>query len=118
MEYTNILNKDLRIAGIHIEDLTIQYASRFLSQWEEGARLSQLIMYYDEAADFVVLNLDNKACELLLRFTEAYLQSSKEAREEIAGEATLKSISGCLAVLDRCTKCRAVGMRAMQSDQD
>lgn len=118
MKYKHILNNDLRIAGIHISDLTIHHAVRFLSQWEEGARLSSLIMYYDEAADFVVLNLDSKACESVQELTEAYLKSNEEAREEITKGVTLKSLSKCLAVLDRCLKCRATGRRAMQLDQD
>lgn len=45
MEYKNILNKDLRIAGVHIADLDMDCIKSFIGQWDEKVRIGLLTVF-------------------------------------------------------------------------
>ena len=46
MEYKNILNKDLRIAGVHIADLDMDCIKSFIGQWDEKVRIGLLTVFF------------------------------------------------------------------------
>lgn len=100
MEYNNILNKELRIAGIHIADLTLDYIESFLKQWNDGSSIGTLTLYYDRAHDYIVINLDRRDHNKILSFVEIYMQLPDQKREEYKSEA--ESLSGECSVLDDC----------------
>ena len=107
MKYENIVNEELRIAAISISDLTIEYANAFLSQWESGAKLHTLTLYYDNEADYLVLNKDNPDYTMYLEISEAYFETDEQTRRKIRNEAPY-SIGETFDVLDICINKRAL----------
>lgn len=101
MNYENIVNEDLRIAAIHIADLDIGHAAAFLCQWEAGATLKELTLYYDQEEDYLVLNQDNKKFDFYKKLAEAYLGSDAKKREKLMQKAP-ESIQETIQVLSAC----------------
>ena len=55
-----IIDENLRIAACRISDLTAEMVSGFLAQWETGAKIGSLSMFFDSDKGLLVLNADNK----------------------------------------------------------
>ena len=100
MEYKHILNKDLRIAGIHIAELTLDYIESFLKQGNDGSNIGTLSIYYDGNYDYIVINLDRRDRDKILLFVETYMQLPDQKREEFKCEAG--TLSSECSVLDDC----------------
>lgn len=81
------INKELKIAACGLADLTMEQVQSFLKQWEEGASIETLTLFYDMESGYVVLNRDNKDFKLYLDIAEGYLGASVEDREALAKEA-------------------------------
>lgn len=77
-----IIDESLKLASCGINDLTLKQASHFLSQWEDGAELGTLTLFFDSDDGYLVLNKDNKQYEFYLELVKAYLVASEEEQEK------------------------------------
>lgn len=77
-----IIDETLKLASCRINDLTIEQASNFLSQWEDGARLGSLTLFFAPDARYLVLNKDNARYEFFLELAKAYLSANDEELEK------------------------------------
>ncbi len=82
-----VVNEKLKIAACGLADLTMEQAQSFLRQWEEGASIGTLTLFYDRESGYVVLNRDNKDYKMYLDIAEGYLGASAEGREALDKEA-------------------------------
>ena len=82
-----VVNEKLKIAACGLADLTMEQAQSFLRQWEEGASIGTLTLFYDRKSGYVVLNRDNKDYKMYLDIAEGYLGASAEDRETLDKEA-------------------------------
>lgn len=100
MKY-RMINKELRIADISISDLTMYHVQHFLSQWEEGAKISTLTLFHDAKADLIVLNRDSNDYKTYLDIAESILSASEEDLVKLQNEAperladTVRVVIGC-----------------------
>lgn len=77
-----IIDESLRLASCGINDLTLEQASSFLSEWEDGLTLGNLTLFIDSEKGYLVLNRDHDQYELNLKLAKAYLPASGREREE------------------------------------
>lgn len=108
MEYNNILNKELRIAGIHISDMTTDHVKSILGQCDNGVRIDSLIVFFDKENDYLVVNTDDPCHAQLVSFIESYLVSSDQGRCEVKGKFESKTIKDIAKVLDDCISHRTM----------
>lgn len=78
-----VVNEKLKIAACGLADLTMEQVQSFLRQWEEGASIGTLTLFYDRKSGYVVLNQDNKDYKMYLDIVDAYLGASSEGRQRI-----------------------------------
>lgn len=91
-----VIDEEQKIAACHIADLTIEQTVSMLKQWEAGAKIGSLTLFYDEQTGYVVLNKDNKRYHTLLGVTREILKADKKNREELerkAPESLLEEIT-------------------------
>ena len=81
-----VINEELKIAACRLADLTMEQVKGFLQQWEDGASIGTLTLFYDRESGYVVLNRDNKDYKIFLDIAEGYLRASDEARKRIEEE--------------------------------
>lgn len=81
-----VINEELKIAACGLADLTMEQVHSFLRQWEDGASIGTLTLFYDKESGYVILNWDNKDYKMYLDIAEAYLGASVERREAIEKE--------------------------------
>ncbi len=74
----NIIEENLKLASCSINDLTLEQASSFLSQWEDGATLGSLTLFINHETGYLVLNKDHANYEINLKFAKEYLSASDE----------------------------------------
>ena len=77
-----IIDETLKIASCGINDLTLEQASSFLSQWEDGATLGSLTLFINRETGYLVLNRDNAQYEHNLKLARAHLSASDEQIEK------------------------------------
>lgn len=104
MEY-NIINEKLGLACCSVDDLTMSQVQCFLKQWEPGASIGGLILFYDEEKDLIVLNSSNTRYQSWRDITEDYLSASGEDKKELRKRLDEHSRE-LSAVLDRCEMVR------------
>lgn len=84
-----IIDESLKLASCGINDLTLEQASSFLSQWGDGARLGALTLFFNPDKGYLVLNKDHSQYELNLELATAYLSASgkelEKCRERFSG---------------------------------
>lgn len=91
-----VIDEEQKIAACHIADLTIEQTASMLKQWEAGAKIGSLTLFYDERTGYVVLNRDNKRYHTLLGVTKEILRADKKNREALerkAPESLLEEIT-------------------------
>lgn len=76
-----IIDESLRLASCAINDLTLEQASSFLSQWEDGAKLGTLTLFFNPETGYLVLNKDHSQYEFNLKLAKAYLTASGKELE-------------------------------------
>ena len=107
MKY-QMINEELQIASCSIADLTMEQAEHFLKQWEPGASIGTLTLFYDETG-LVVLNRDNKYYDYYKKFAETYLAiPDEETRKRLAGKLS-ERLCNEKKVLENCITLRTVG---------
>lgn len=77
-----IIDESLKLASCGINDLKLEQASSFLSEWEDGLTLGNLTLFIDSEKGYLVLNRDHDRYELNLKLAKAYLPASGREREE------------------------------------
>ena len=102
-----VINEKLGIKACGLGDLTAQQMQSFLGQWEDGATIGTLTLFYENETGDVVLNKDNKQYEFYLELAEGYLGASEENREEFRKKCPV-SIQETVKVLEACIKTRKV----------
>lgn len=108
MEYKNILNKDLRIAGMHIAELPNEYKNNFVKQWGGDAPIDALTIYYDRQHDYLVVNMDEPMHDKFISLAEVYLQLDRKKRCEFLDIISSESVIDACEVLDNCIYLRAL----------
>lgn len=98
-----IIDEKLRLASYRLSDLTMQQVASFLEQWEHGAQIGDLTLFYDKGKDLLVLNKDNKYFDSYLCLAEAFLKADRKKAQEVVD----KIPSECAKALEvlRNTKC-------------
>lgn len=94
-----IINEELKIASCRIKDLTMKQVTHFLDQWESGASIGQLTLFYDKEKDLLVLNRDNRDYSLYLDMVQSYFAISDDERYEVV-EKSPNSMRETLGVLN------------------
>lgn len=91
-----IIDESLKLASCGINDLTLEQASSFLSQWEDGAKLGTLTLFFNPETGYLVLNKDHPQYEFNLELAEAYLSASgielEEYRKRFSGSRLEKTL--------------------------
>ena len=82
-----VIDENLRLGCCSISDLTAQQVHSFLSGWEEGAKIGDLTLFYDDRRNMVVLNKDHKNYDDYLPMAKAYMVLNDEHREEVRDKA-------------------------------
>lgn len=83
MKY-NLVNKELRIFSCSVSDLTVQQVVSFLEQWEHGAKIGELTLFYEKETDSLVINQDNKDYKKYLDIAEIYLTLDDDKLQEFS----------------------------------
>ena len=78
-----IIDEKLGLASSSLSELTMKQVTCILNQFEDGASIETLTLFYDKSADSVVLNSDNKDFDIYLRLAEAFLKADQEKEQEI-----------------------------------
>ena len=107
MKY-EVINKELGLAHCALVDLTMEQVTRILGQWEPGANIGSLILFYDKESDLIVFNSSNKSYKFWLDIVEAYLVADGEDAE-VFKEKLDKYSNDIRTVLDNCVKRRTIG---------
>ncbi len=101
MHYTNVINSELKIAGVHLADLPEEYKEAAVRLWDDGSTADALTILYDRSADYIAINLDRPGSAILIELVETYLQADKKSREIFRKQATrfteeCKLLDSCL----------------------
>jgi len=102
-----VINESLGIKACNLADLTAEQMSNFLNQWEEGARIGTLTLFYERETGAVVLNKDNEMYKDYLSLAEEYLGAESDVRREVKDKCP-ESIKETLNVLESCLKSRRI----------
>ena len=100
-----VINKKLGIKACGLADLTAQQMSHFLGQWEEGATIGTLTLFFENNTGNVVLNRDNADYEFYLELAEGYLGATEDERRELR-EKCPESVKETINVLEGCLRVR------------
>ena len=100
-----IVNEELNIAACSLSDLTIEQAKHFLEQWEPGAKLNSLTLFFDRDTGLLVINKDNAKYDTYLELAEAYLVLDETEKVQKRKQAP-KYLREEIYVLDNCVETR------------
>ena len=106
MKY-EIINEELKIAACRISDLTLDLVQGFLYQWEDGASIGTLTLFFDKVSNMLVLNRDNKHYPFYLELAETYLREDTD-RPKLREKAP-EGLEETLDVLEACLRFRTIG---------
>lgn len=95
-----IIDKNLRLAGCGLADLSAEQVDEFLHGWEEGAKIGDLTLFYDSRENLLVLNQDNADYESYLFLAQKFLAADKEKRLAVMDNAP-DGTKETIQVLDR-----------------
>ena len=85
-------------------------STQFLNQWEEGAKIGELSLFYDQESDYVVLNKDNDNFLMYLNIVEQYLSLSEKSRKDLFLQKINKSTEEEITVLNNALVHRKIAM--------
>ena len=116
MKY-QIINEELKIAACGIAGLTMDQIKCFLNQWEDGANIGSLTMFYDTGSGLLVLNRDNVNYASYRDLAVSYLVAGNAERQECRERAP-ESMRETLNVLDSCIKWRTTQREIFRAKQN
>ena len=82
-----VINEKFKIAACGLADLTMEQVKSFLEQWEEGASIGTLTLFFDRKIGYVMPNKDNENYETYRALAEKFMAADKQGREEIFQKA-------------------------------
>lgn len=91
-----VINENLGIAKCSLMDLTAEQVNQFLGQWEPGANIDSLILFYDKENDLIVLNGSSKGYQFWIDIVEAYLIAEGEEKRDLK-----RSLISILRILEK-----------------
>lgn len=100
-----VINDELKIAACHLADLTMEQVQCCLSQWEDGASIGTLTLFFERKSGYVVLNRDNKDYDTYLALAEKYLSTDGKGRSRLEKNAP-DEVQESLEVLKDAWACR------------
>ena len=100
-----VINEELGIKACGLGDLTAEQMSSFFGQWEDGAKIGTLTLFFEKSGD-LVLNRDNPRYKEYREIAEAYLGANEGIREEIRASCTIPGVEDTFDVLDDCIQYR------------
>lgn len=103
-----VINEKLGIKSCSVSDLTAKQVNNFLSQWEDGAKIGSLTLFYEKDTGYVVLNQDHANYEKSLLLTETYLSATTEVREKMLNDSVLAGLKESIQVLQNAVDQRKV----------
>lgn len=95
------INEELRIFSCSVSDLTVQQVVSFLEQWEHGAKIGELTLFYEKETDSLVINQDNKSYKKYLDIAESYLTLDDDKMQEFFTNIP-EGMKETVALLQRC----------------
>lgn len=111
-----VINEELGIKACNLGDLTAKQVNRFLGQWEEGATIATLTLFFDQETGSIVLNKDNEQYEFYVMLAENYLVASEEKRVELK-EKVPESIKETIKVIENCLEVRKINKELFILDE-
>lgn len=102
-----VISEELGIKACNLADLTAEQMGNFLGQWEDGAKIGTLTLFYERETGAVVLNKDNEMYEDYLSLAEEYLDATADIRKEVRDKCP-EGIKETLTVLENCLKSRRI----------
>lgn len=111
-----VINENLGIAKCSLMDLTAEQVNQFLGQWEPGANIDSLILFYDKEEDLIVLNGTNKGYQFWIDIVEAYLIAEGEDKKRFEDEFD-KYSKDIRKVLDNCIRERTIRRELFIAEQ-
>lgn len=99
MKY-KVINEELRIYSCSIADLTLEQVNHFLGQWNDGANIGELTLFYEKEKDRIVMNRDNGRFKDILEMVEGYICLPDAEREKVREASAGKSVKETLDVLE------------------
>lgn len=102
-----MINEELNIKACHLADLTMDQVNSFLKQWEEGAKIGTLILFYEKDSGTLVLNKDNKLYEEYRIIAEEYMGAPPSKRRDLGAECP-ECNKEMIKVMESCLKYRVV----------
>ena len=82
MTYT-IVNGDAGIASLSLSGLSKGQRAEIEERFGQDLLTPELIVFYDENRDWVVMNRDHANYQLYLELSQAYLSSEKDVRSQL-----------------------------------
>jgi len=113
-----VINEQLGIKACGLADLTAEQLNAFFSQWEKGAKIGTLTLFYDGDTGDIVLNKDNKLYQSYLKLAESYLDSSNEVRKQIRETCPIQGVEDTLNTLESCLKYRVATKEMFRADKN
>ena len=102
-----VINDELKIAACRLADLTMEQVQSCLSQWEDGASIGTLTLFFERKSGYVVLNRDHKDYDTYLELAEEYLSTDGKGRSLLEKNAP-GAMKESLEVLKDAWTCRKV----------
>lgn len=102
-----VINAELGIKACGLADLTGEQLSSFLNQWEKGATIGSLTLFFEQNTGDLVLNKDNENYKTYLEIAESYLSLPADRRAE-AKACCPAGFEETMTVLENCAQIRRV----------
>lgn len=100
-----LVNEEIRIFSCSVSDLTMQQVASFLDQWENGAKIGELTLFYEKETDSLVINQDNKNYKKYLDIAEIYLTLDDDELQEFSAHIP-EGAKETVGLLQRCRQRR------------
>lgn len=100
-----LINEELKIATIGVSELTAHQVQCFLSQWEEGAEIGTLTLFYDRKNDLIVLNRNCGGFDIYLKLAERVLTADESYLQKLENRAPSPEIEA-IQLLIKCMRNR------------
>lgn len=103
-----VINDEYGIKACGLADLTMEHVQHFLGQWEDGAEIGSLTLFFERGTGDLVLNKDNELYDSYRDLAEEYMSSSAECRSEIQKACPNPKLKETLRVMENCLKSRRI----------
>lgn len=95
-----LISEELKIATIGVAELTAHQVQCFLSQWEEGAEIGALTLFYDRKNDLIVLNRNCADFDIYLKLAERVLTANESYLQKLENRAPSREIEAIKLLIE------------------